>query len=89
MCIPEQHTVQPSPLANPGPYRAYLPDTTALSVWMSKVQRSSTSLEATLVMTSTTFCSAPPSSQSAVQPNRGGGGVKGGSKGGEACCGRY
>ena len=47
------------------PRPAHLPATTALSVWMSKVQRSSTSLLATPVTTSTTFCSAPPSNHSA------------------------
>ncbi len=40
------------------------PPAAALSVWMSKVQRSSTSLVATLVTTSTIFCSCPSISQS-------------------------
>lgn len=50
--------------------RPHLPLTTALSVWMSNVHRSSTSLLATLVTTSTTFCSAPPSSHSGSQAGR-------------------
>ena len=40
----------------------------ALSVWISNVQRSSTSLVATLVTTSTIFCSCPSISQSATGP---------------------
>ena len=43
------------------------PVTAALSVWMSKVQRSSTSLDTELVTTRATFCSAPVPSHSALR----------------------
>lgn len=49
------------------PLRPTHPASTAsLSVWMSKVQRSTTSLLATLVTTSTTFCSVAVPSHSAT-----------------------